>query len=405
MTRSVCPARHELLQCLIRTVAFGAAWLACVGLSACNKAPEVPPPPRPVARGPVKSRADVIRRAADEIAAECQRAAGGDWERWQRDTACYRTALKARAEASKSLKDLPPPPGEEKRAMESSYEVLEGKNDFPLFEVAPQNYLAYLYDPDVWARYRKEQPVVAADRWLRERGIDLIFVPVPKMTEVYIEKFLDRCPPDGIIAPNVRRDLLDLLNEGVEVVDAFDLFRSARDNDPELLYNVADSHWAPRAMRIMASELADRIQRYDFGAKARDTPPITATLLCKFDWEQNGWWALNSHQQKLAKAANLVVYPHAVLPNGQPLPDDANSPVMVIGHSYVNYFREQVMRELNLITNTLTGPGFTTQFFADFVREPETLDHCKVVVWITTEGHMTCFEPLPPVVLAALKDK
>jgi hypothetical protein len=73
---------------------------------------------------------------------------------------------------------------------------------------------------------------------------------------------------------------------------------------------------------------------------------------------------------------------------------------MVVGHSYVNFFREEVMKELNLITNTITAPGLTTQFLADFLREPEKLSHCKVLVWITTEGHMTDFKPLPPGIAA-----
>jgi hypothetical protein len=347
-------------------------------------------------------RAEAIRNTADALLAECQAAAGGDWERWQRETACYRAALKAKVEALKKLPEPMSPPGEEERKSEASWEVLEGKNDFPLFEVWPRNYLCYLYDPDLWTEYRRDQPVVAARRWLRRRGIDLIFVPVPKMTEIYIENFLDPCPRDGVIAPNVRRTFLELLDDDVEVVDAFHMFRSARNSDPEYLYNVADSHWAPLAMRITAKELAHRIQRYAFGARARAADPITSTRESAFNWEQNGWLALNPRQEKLAKAAKPATYPHAYLLDGGPLPNDPNSPVIVMGHSYVNYFREQLVKELNLLTNTITGPGFTTQFFADFLREPEKLDHCKVIVWITTEGHMTVFKPQPPDVTAAL---
>jgi hypothetical protein len=377
----------------VRDVALVAALVTCVCLPACNKPGETPA--RSVSRGLVRTRAESVRGTADAILAECEAAAGGGWDRWQRDTEPYRAALKAKVEALKSLKDLPPPPGEEARNPEASYEVLEGKDNFPLFEVAPEHHLKFLYDADLWIPYRRQQCVVAAHRWLRARGIDLIFVPVPKMTEVYVEKFLDPSPPDGVVAPNIRRDLLNLLNEDVEVVDAFRLYRSARD-DPEYLYNVADSHWAPRAMRLMAKELADRLQRYEFGAKARDAAPIAVSKLVPFGCVQSGWAALKPHQERLARAAMPKVYPQAFLANGSPLPDDPRSPVIVVGHSYVNFFREEVMKELNLETNTIAAPGFTTQFFADFLREPEKLSHCKVLIWITTEGHMTVFKTLPP---------
>jgi hypothetical protein len=58
------------------------------------------------------------------------------------------------------------------------------------------------------------------------------------------------------------------------------------------------------------------------------------------------------------------------------------------------------MKELNMITNTKSGPGITTHMFADFLREPDQLNHCKVLVWITTEGHMPFLKPLPPEIAA-----
>jgi hypothetical protein len=363
-------------------------------LSACDN---------PAARSAAKARADLIRGTAGALRAECQAAAGGDWEHWQRDTACYRAALKAKVAGLKCFKGQPVPPGQPPRTLEASYEALEGKDDFPLFEIAPAIYIRYLHDPDYWQRYR-DRPVVAANRWLRRRGIDLIFVPVPKMTEVYVEHFLDACPTDGVIAPHVRRALLDLLEEDVEIVDGFSLFRSARDADPEYLYNAADSHWAPRATRLMAKELAHRIERYDFGAKARRAPPVTSTVTLPFDWPQNGLEVLSRRQRERAEAANPANCPRVYSADGKELRSDAGSPVLVIGHSYVNIFGEQLVKELNLLTNTRTGPGFTTEFFVDFVREPELLDHCKVVIWITTEMHMPEFLPLPPSVAATLKE-
>jgi hypothetical protein len=415
--------------------------LACALSAACNKrqptvvptavapvpgkravSPSVPadsqpPVARPIEpRGPdpraVEARAESIRRTADAIRTECQRAAGGDWKRWQDQTASYRAALKSRLD---TLKTFDPPPAQ---WYDCRYEALEGKNGFPLFEVSAREYLSYLCDPAAFDGFRKDRPVVAAKNWLKQRGIDLIFVPVPKMTEVYVDHFLDGCPADGIVAPHVRRVLLDLLEADVEVVDGFSLFRALRDTDREYLYNTADPHWAARGMRIMAKELGDRVARYRFGARARYGPPVVKTEIGPFYipgapieghigelTSQFGWPALTPEQQARAAKAQTRVATHVTLPDGREPPDDPESPVVVIGNSYMIRFREQLIKELNLLILTRWREAASTDFFAEFLREPKVLEHCRVLIWLTTDGSMTAFRPLPAPVAAAADAK
>jgi hypothetical protein len=49
--------------------------------------------------------------------------------------------------------------------------------------------------------------------------------------------------------------------------------------------------------------------------------------------------------------------PHVTLPDGQTPSDDPDSPVLVIGHSYVTHFRERLIKELNLLIRTHWGPA------------------------------------------------
>jgi SGNH hydrolase-like domain, acetyltransferase AlgX len=374
-----------------------------------------PPPPEPPA---VEARARQIRRDAEAIRAECRRAAGGDWERWQRDTAPYRAALQARLN---DLKEF----GDDESAMALrglrlwvGYEVLEGKNGFPLFEVRAREKLKYLADSQGLDEFRKDKAVVAARAWLAQRGIDLILVCVPKMTEVYIEHFLDSCPADGIIAPRVRQTLLELLEADVEVVDGFPLFRPRREPDPEYLYNTADTHWAPKGMRIIAKEVANRIARYSFGAKARAGPPIVKTTPGTYDIYNSGngvrpgvmprlegWWLLNEEQKRRIVPAQAKTQLHVTLLDGREPPEDPQAPVLLIGHSYVVNFREQLIGELNLLTRTRWTGNQTTECFGDFLREPEMLDGCRVVVWLTTDQHMAEFKPLPAPIATAVPSK
>jgi hypothetical protein len=356
------------------------------------------PEPRAVA-----ARAAVIRRDAEAIEAECRQAAGGDWERWQRDTAAYRAALKGKIDA---LKVFDPP-----RAVyvDVNSEPLEGRDNFPLFEVGPHVLLRHLHQPEVLDAFRKDRPVVAIHRWLSARGIDLMFVPVPKMFEVYVEHFIDPCPPDGIIAPHVRRALHELLAEDVEVVDGFPLYRALRDSDPEYLYNTADPHWGPRGMRVMAKEIADRIARYQFGASARYGLPVVRSTPDRFTIngrntdaehadaasDQAGWPTLSEQQQARARAVQSSCIGHVTTLDGKELPDDLKSPVLVVGNSFVQHFREQLARELNLFVHSHWRHGSTTEMMTDFLSEPDLIANCKVIVWVVSDWHLQKFKPLP----------
>jgi SGNH hydrolase-like domain, acetyltransferase AlgX len=362
--------------------------------------PEDPRQPEPRA---IEAREARIRGDTAAIEAECRRAAGGDWAKWQWDTAPYRADLKAKVEALKPLPSLGPGyPG-------LHYQPLEGCNGFPLFQVDPRDHIGYLYEPEKLDAFWEERSVVAASRWLRQKGIDLIFVPVPKMTEVYIDHFLSACPSDGIVAPHVRHTLVDLLKQDVEVVDCLPLFRPLRDTDSEYLYNAADPHWGPRAMRIAAKEIAGRIERYKFGARARYTLPITRTtpetlwLEAAVGGIGSGvWLTLSAEQAARAKQVQTTVLSQVYPRNGEYLPDDPSSPVLLIGNSFVTWFKEQLVKELNLLVSLDQAGGQTTEAFVDFLRDPSILAHTRVIVWLTTEQHMTQFKPMPAPIMQAL---
>jgi hypothetical protein len=344
--------------------------------------------------GAAKMRRSTIASGSSAILAECQ-AAGGNWVQWEKETEPYRSQLHHRIDELKPTNSPDP-------FMEAQSRPLAGLNDFPLFELGARTHINYLYDPLTLEDFRANRPVVAVDRWLRKRGIDLIFVPVPKMTEVYIEHFLDHCPSDGIVAPSARQTLRDLLEDGVETVDGWRLFRPVRKPDPDYLYNAADTHWAPRGMRVMAREVSDRIGRYEFGLKARHRLPIFTTVLapylidgCRGGIGSGVWSALEAHQQQLAMRFQTTVTTEVQMRDGRPLTEDKNSPVMLIGNSYSVHFRDLLAAQLNMRIRIHAGDGLGTEAFSELLREPEKLDGVRVIVWITTEQHMTKFKPLP----------
>jgi hypothetical protein len=184
------------------------------------------------------------------------------------------------------------------------------------------------------------------------------------------------------------------------VVDGWRLFRSLRDTDAEFLYNAAETHWSPRGMRIMAKEVAGRIERYRFGARARYGLPLFVTKATKFETVGERP-VLPPRLQTRADAAQAKTYSEVLAGNGVRPENDPKSPVLLIGNSYAMKFREQLVKELNLPVQSDLASAMTTEAFGDFLRDPQQLAHTRVVVWVMTEYHLTKFKPLPPSIASA----
>ncbi len=99
---------------------------------------------------------------------------------------------------------------------------------------------------------------------LAERGIDLILVPVGDNVLVHGWKLQEGVSPEADLWPGQTRALLALLENNVEVIDAAGLWRkhvAAGGADP---VNPYDHHWSGVGMQLIAKEIGERMQRYDF---------------------------------------------------------------------------------------------------------------------------------------------
>jgi hypothetical protein len=338
-----------------------------------------------------EARAAAIRETMDQLREECRRNAGGDWDRWSRHLAPLRAELAARMHAARPFN--PTATG----SFEGRSTVLAGRDGFPLFEAAPDAYLIHVVVPASLDELRNDRPVVAGARWLERKKIDLLFVPVPKMTEVYPEPFLDAVPPDRIIAPHVRRAMLELLEDDVEVVDVLPAFQRERDSDAEPLYQPADPHWAPRGQAIAARMVAARLARYDFGDRARSEQRFCEWVSAPYLKAQDGtaFAALDPDQQQRTAGAQPRTH-IAVGRCARPVLDDETSPIVCIGDSYNAGFLELLAREVNLPVHNLSGGGQTSDAFKDLVRDPSLLEHARVVVWLVCDSSLKGPWPVPP---------
>jgi hypothetical protein len=334
--------RYNILAACLFSVGCGSSSAVNVPQSSTAHAVEQKPLDIPVRqRTPeaMAARAKEIKATADALRQECP---GQNWMAWQAATARYREALRVRVEELEEsnpqipTSKFPPAPS---RYLKPPLPPLD---NFALKEVFAVKRLLYLCDPSTLDDFRSRKEVQTASRWLAQYGIDLILVPVPTGTEVYAKHFVASCPADGIIAPHLRQTLLKMLEDDVEAVDGFRTLYGHGDD----LFRAEDMHWAQPGQRVMAKEVARRLQRYQ-------------------------------------------------LPTGEGTGDDTNSQLLLIGNSFVPGFREELIHETKCLPRTHWVNDQTTDAFHDFLREPDLLAHCRVVIWVTTWPHMTHFRPLP----------
>ena len=96
---------------------------------------------------------------------------------------------------------------------------------------------------------------------LQARGIRLRVVPAPNKESVYPDKLSNRAAGAGVIVGEPTRHLFERLDQlGIEYVNLFDTFRSARQSaDGPSLYLAQDTHWSPAGARLAAGVIAERV--------------------------------------------------------------------------------------------------------------------------------------------------
>ena len=287
------------------------------------------PPSRPQTAPSVEQRRREATMAmqAGALRAELAKSGAGSWDRWMQHLE------PVRAEWRRVAKRPSP----------------RARNGY----VFNKNALPYLVDTDLEAGPESTRPldvIVAFDRKMKRRGIDLLYVPIPAIEEVYPENFLDSVPDDLTVQPAMRRFLLSLLEQDVEVMDLLRPFQAARAG--YRLGLKVDDHWNDVQIELAASLVADRLRRYGFvRAAAADAKRYTIRPVAI-----RGERGITSMRQ-------------VITPSGALYDDVEQSPVLVVGDSNL-----QVYQYLNEnLRNTGEHAGFSAHL-ARYLGLPVSLE-------------------------------
>ena len=230
---------------------------------------------------------------------------------------------------------------------------------------------------------------------LQARGIRLLVVPAPNKESVYPGMLAKRAEGAGVIVCEQTQRLLDQLEEfGIEHVDLFEVFRSARQgesrSDPGRLYLAQDSHWSPEGARLAAVAVARRVLAggsVDRGDHAYAERSVTVRR--RGDLVQ----MLQVPQIERAVKPETLICPQVVQADGRtPYRDASDSQVLILGDSFLRIYEQdepggagfiaQVARELRQpLTSIVNDGGGSTLVRQALQRRPALLANKKLVIW------------------------
>jgi hypothetical protein len=245
---------------------------------------------------------------------------------------------------------------------------------------------------------------------LARRGIQLLVMPAPNKSSIYPEMLAIRANAAGstpalggeaggpsrgrlgYINPTTREVLAALKQAGVEIVDLFGVYSQGdRWGKPHPTYYLAqDSHWSPEGMRKAAEVVARRLLDLGWiekGSFKYETKSVSVN--CYGDVLR----MMRVPQiEQLYEPEQIDCTQVVNAETGKPYVDDPNSPVLVLGDSFLRiYERDEpggsgfiahLAHDLGFgLASVVNDGGASTLVRQQLARKPALLKGKKVVIW------------------------
>jgi len=227
---------------------------------------------------------------------------------------------------------------------------------------------------------------------LAKRGIRLLVMPVPNKASIYPEMLAARAAGASEPVNAKTRDVLTRLKKsGVEIVDLFEVYGKARQAAGSPRYYLAqDSHWSPEGIRLAAEVVARRLLDSSWvqkGSVKYEIKPVTVERygdvlrMIRVPQVEQLYQPQRMNCEQVLDAAT-----------GQPYKDDPNSPVLVLGDSFLRIFERDepgsggfvahLAHNLGFdVTSIVNDGGASTLVRQQLASKPGLLKGKKVVVW------------------------
>jgi len=229
-------------------------------------------------------------------------------------------------------------------------------------------------------------------RQLEERGVGLLFVPIPAKLAAYPERLLSAFDPrrSERLDAAVPDFLRELEAHGVHTLDLLPELLAAKAQGEPALYLATDSHWSPRGIRVAARALAEHLRRNSARWMLAVPPPRPFEVSTERVTIRGDIAAALRNSPPGPETVEIV----SVV--GEPEADELGgarraSPILLLGDSYLNVyseyrsdFRSHLEAELGLpLDRVAVNAGGPTGSRQALARAPERLEGKRLVVWLT----------------------
>jgi hypothetical protein len=254
------------------------------------------------------------------------------------------------------------------------------------------------YKPDV--SYLVESPAPAANAspdafhaivdfrdQLAARDIRLMVVPAPGKPSLYGDMLTSRLRRRQVLSPTP--DLIARLRgAGVEAMDLFELFGNQEPD--KAYYLVRDTHWSAEAAQLAAEKIAARLKNLQWAAEGETQYSLRRV-----------------HVSRRSDIAHMIRQPgiESFFPGedvacdqvldvatGTPYRDDAESPVLVMGDSFLRIYQTDepgsagfiahLARALRRpVASVVNDGGASTLVRQELARRAQLLRGKKIVIW------------------------
>ncbi len=244
---------------------------------------------------------------------------------------------------------------------------------------------------------------------LAKRGIKLLVMPAPNKESIYPEMLADRAAgPSAVVNPTTRAVLAKLKEAGVEIVDLFEVYgsrqsahrvdsghgpnpQSAIRNPQSVPYYLAqDSHWSPEGMRLAAEVVARRLLDSGWVEKGPVNYEMKPAAVERYGDVLR--MIRVSQVERRFQPERMNCTQVLDMQTGRPYADDPNSPVLVLGDSFLRIFERDEPGSGGFIahlachlgfglTSLVNDGGASTLVRQQLARKPALLKGKKVVIW------------------------
>ncbi|MFT6179656.1 MAG: hypothetical protein ACI9NQ_000492 [Paracoccaceae bacterium] len=243
-------------------------------------------------------------------------------------------------------------------------------------------------------------------KYLRDRGIELVMVPVPPKLAVHPEKFVSGQGGDLIETPGYRRWVTQVEAEGVRVFDMADALSSFRAQSGVPAYLRSDTHWRPESMEWCAGKLVAYLEAEKLikGSQNLEENIIVTT---KMTGRGDLWRMLRLGRDNTLVGPEEVPLKQVRTSAGMRWQPSRTSEVLLLGDSFCNIYSLGQMgwgegagfaehlghglrRPVDAILRNSDGAHATRQIIAqDLARGTDRLAGKSVVIWEFASRELT----------------